>query len=144
MFIARALATFLPSGMLLGSNQSMGANNNYAVIPNGAADTANYPGSTMSSNGVVAQSSGTTTLSASAGWSASLAGQGRIRITVNGTVVVTGALNPSSGTATSGIATAAITQSINAGDIVRIEWLYSVFTGTTITSANTFVRIMQA
>lgn len=137
MFVARASRVFIPSGMKLSSSFAAQPDNSYQQITGFAADTTNYPGSTVSSNALVLQSSGSTTLSASASWSAALSGQGQLQIERNGTVVVTGAAAANN---TTGTATATVNITAVSGDLVTLWWFYSVFTDETITTTATFVQ----
>lgn len=115
----------------------MSASGSFAQITGWVADTAGYPGSTVTTNSLVLQSTGVTTLTGSAAWTAALAGTGQVRIKRNGTVVVTGTATAS---ATSGTATATTSLTGTAGDLITIEWLYGTFINPTIAVAGTFVH----
>lgn len=132
---------YKPSGMLLSANFSASPNNaSYQQITGFSADTANYPGSSVSSNGLVMQSGGSTTLTASASWSSSLAGQGQIQIQKNGSIAVTGSAATSG---TTGTATATVNLTCAVGDVITLWWYYSTFTNSTVTTTSTFLHATQ-
>jgi len=128
---------YKPSGMLLSSSFAATPNNSYQQVTGFVADTTNYPGSTVSSNALVLQSGGSTTLTASATWSSSLAGAGQLQIERNGTVVVTGSAAAS---ATTGTATATVNITGTAGDLITLWWFYSTFTNETLAATTTFLH----
>lgn len=140
MFVARAAKLYLPSGMKLTSSYAAGPNNSYQQITGWVADTTTYPGSTVSSDALVLQSGGSTTLTGSASWSAALSGRGQLQIERNGTVVVTGTAATAG---TTGTATATVNITATVGDVITLWWFYSVFTDETITTTTTFVHATQ-
>ncbi|MFD3511237.1 hypothetical protein [Nocardia sp. NPDC058666] len=97
--------------------------NTFVVVPGWVADTANYPGSVVNSDGVIAQApkSGAT-LAASIVFTApgGISGDVTLRLTVNNVVVATGVATsvPSSGSATANVS---VVRAISMGDIVRVE-----------------------
>jgi hypothetical protein len=117
--------------------QAMGATSSFVQITGWTADTTTYPGSTVSSNALVLQSAGSTTLNGSASWTSALTGTGQVRVVRNGTVAATGTATAA---AASGTATVTVNITAVAGDLITLEWLYGTFTNETITVAGTFVR----
>ncbi|MGW5519292.1 hypothetical protein [Nocardia africana] len=138
MFVARkAAGSFLPSGMTKNGTQNLSTS--YAQVTGWTADTANYPGSTVASNGLVSQGTKTgATLSTSIPFTGTFSQTVTVRIKVNGTVVVTG----TGVTAASGTATASTTYNIQTGDNVTVEAVTSAGQTQTISSGtSTWVRI---
>ncbi|WP_280412519.1 hypothetical protein [Nocardia asiatica] len=131
-----AAAGFVPSGMTKsGSAQTL--TTSYAVITGWTADTANYPGSTLSGNGVVAQGAKTNaTLTANLALSGGFSWTVTARLLVNGSVVATG-----SGTSSTP-ATVSTTHNINNGDVVTVEAIFSGVSAPAVqTGSGTYVRI---
>lgn len=116
-------AAFQPSGMILSAAFTPTLVNNYTTIPNWTADAA-YPGSTISSDGLVAQGTKAgATIAASCLVANSYflsAYSCTLRLLVNGATAVTGSATsiPASGT---GTATASITYDIAAGDVLTVQ-----------------------
>lgn len=133
MFVLRAAKTKVPAGMALSSSFSAAASSSYQQITGFAADTTNYPGSTVSSNALVIPSTATYTLSASASWSSTFSSYaGTLEIERNGTVVVTGSAGVAGST---GTCTATTTLACTAGDLITLWYEYSLYLATTVTAA---------
>ncbi|MDV6275321.1 hypothetical protein R3Q06_17635 [Rhodococcus erythropolis] len=141
------ISTFKPSGMTKnGDMVGQTGSSAYRKIVGWIANTANYPGSSVATDGLVAQSTKpgatiTVALDAGSSWNNLTA---RLRISVNGTVVVTG---PDSTYTTSGgwntPLSATATVNIVAGDVVTVEMSASP-SGNYLTArggAGTYVRI---
>lgn len=134
--VVRPPAGFAPSGMTKNGSQAL--NSSYATITSWIADTTNYPGSTVSSNGVVAQGTKTATLTANIPYTGGFSQTTTVRIQVNGTTVVTGSGNG----ADNGTATATTNTPITAGDVVTVQGTSSGVGTTTVSSGtSTYVRI---
>lgn len=144
---AVAAVTFSASGMTKnGDMVGQTGSSAYRKMVGWTANTANYPGSTVVSDGLVSQSTktgATITVAVDAGssWNNLTA---RLRISVNGTVVATG---PDSRYTTSGgwdtPLSATATVNIVAGDVVTVEMSASP-SGNYLTArsgAGTYVRI---
>ncbi len=134
-------ATFAPSGMTKSGSFQIPAS--FTTVTGWTADTTNYPGSTVSSNGLVAQASKTgATLAANLPYSGGYAGGGnkQARLLVNGVVVATGPANTSK---TSGTMTVSTTYDIVAGDVVtvQVDTSYGLAEGNVAAGTNTWVRI---
>ncbi|MDV6277604.1 hypothetical protein R3Q06_29360 [Rhodococcus erythropolis] len=139
--------TFTASGMTKnGDMVGQTGSSAYRKLVGWTANTANYPGSTVVSDGLVSQSTKTgatitVALDAGSSWNNLTA---RLRISANGTVVVTG---PDSTYTTSGgwntPLTATATVNIVAGDVVTVEMSASPSGNylTARTGAGTYVRI---
>ncbi|WP_327100079.1 hypothetical protein OIE68_15645 [Nocardia vinacea] len=142
MFVVAGGPVFLPSGMTKNGTQT--TTSSFADITSWTADTSNYPGSSVSSNALVAQGSKTgATLTAnipfSGGGYAFSGGGTQVRILVNGTVVATG----TAVAANSGTATCTTTQNITAGDLVKVQILATLYSPqpTVTAGTGTYVRI---
>lgn len=142
-----AIPPFTPSGMTKnGDMVGQTGSSAYRKMVGWIANTSSYPGSTVVSDGLVAQSTKTgatvtVALDAGSSWNNLTA---RLRISVNGTVVVTG---PDSTYTTSGgwntPLSATATVNIVAGDVVTVEMSASP-SGNYLTArggAGTYVRI---
>lgn len=143
----KVYSSFTPSGMTKnGDMVGQTGSSAYRKMVGWIANTANYPGSTVVSDGLVAQSTKagatiTAALDAGSSWNNLTA---RLRISVNGTVVATG---PDSTYTTSGgwntPLSATATVNIVAGDVVTVEMSASP-SGNYLTArsgAGTYVRI---
>jgi hypothetical protein len=99
--------------------QSTGSSQNvFTQITGWTADTTNYPGSTVSSNALVVQSTATgRTVASSVAWTAGFSGNSiEIRVKQNGTVIGTGS------TSTSSPSTVTVTGvSVTSGDTITVE-----------------------
>jgi len=138
-------SSFTPAGMNKTGTQTMAASNGYTKVTGWLADTANFPGSTVSTDGLVVPTSGSTKISASVAGQAGLSGTATIQILVNGTVVATGAAATYTDTSFgvySGTSTATYTGTLTAGDIVTVQYKYSIYTGITINVSPTFVQLL--
>lgn len=129
-------AGFAPSGMNKSGTQAL--TGSYATLTTWTADTTGYPGSTVSSNGVVAQGSATATLTANIAYTGGFSQTTTVRIQVNAATVATGTGN----SADSGTATATTSYAITTGDIVTVQAISTGIAEPTVTSgATTYVRI---
>lgn len=129
-------AGFAPSGMTKsGSSQTL--TTSYAVITTWTADTTNYPGSTLSGNGVLVQGTkSAATVEASLVLSGGFSYTATCRILINGSVAATG--SGTSGTP----ATVSTSASVANGDVVTVEAIYSGVSGPSVsTGTSTYVRI---
>ncbi len=138
MFVLRALASFLPSGMTKNGTFTIPAS--YTKILSWTADTTNYPGSTVSSDGLVVQGANSSaTITANIPWTASLSMTVTVRIKVNNVVVATG----SGATGTSGTSTALATgQTVATGDNITVEVVSTQANfGSVSSGTNTYVRV---
>ncbi|WP_278266207.1 hypothetical protein [Nocardia sp. AG03] len=140
-FTATVAPPFKPSGMSKGGDQPL--TGNWAVIRDWYADTAAYPGSTVSDHALLAQG---TTLSAEVSASVpyviySGAGGPRqaVRLLVNGVVVATG----TEATGWTGTMTAKATMRIDAGDRVTLQG-WSSHGATVRDGTATKIRILRA
>lgn len=142
MFVARAAAKFIPSGMNKSGSQTVTANTStYTQITTWTADTATYPGSTVSSNSLVMQSSGSAVLSGAVVWSAGgLTGNATCKLYKNGTAFLTGSATP---TESSGTATVSGTVTVAAGDLIALYFIFNTFTDVTVTASGTFVHAVS-
>ncbi|MGW6725048.1 hypothetical protein ACWF9G_04000 [Nocardia sp. NPDC055029] len=121
---------------------TMGDTTDWTVVPGWIADTANYPGSAVSSNGLQTQSSdgGAQLVCAVVFAGGAMSGSYQARLRVGSVVVATGAAV----SGTSGTLTVSATVPVNAGDVVTVEtqtsvqaaWRASVSGG-----AGTYVRV---
>lgn len=114
-------ASFVPSGMTKTSNYSgSAANSTYKTVPGWTADA----GSTVSSNGLVANSSKVgATLAATIVSSTSFAGATvTLRLQVNGVTVATGATSTYSSGSWNTVPSVSTTRDITAGDVVVVQW----------------------
>ncbi|MFF4027022.1 hypothetical protein ACFYY5_29655 [Nocardia elegans] len=134
-----AAASFLPSGMTKSGTQSI--TGSYVDISGWAADTANYPGSTVNANlSLVSNGSkASASLSANVPFSGGgFTGSTTIRILLNGSVVATGSgVTGSSGTCTA----TANGVSVANGDLVKVQITTTTGAGTVTSGVNTWVRI---
>lgn len=142
MFFLRAAKSFIPSGMNKSGSQSVGANTStYTQITGWVADTTNYPGSTVSSNGLVIQSTGIAALSAAMVWDASgITGNATCKLYKNGSAILTGAATP---TESSGTATVSGTVAVAAGDAITLYFIFNTFTGVTVNASGTYVHALS-
>lgn len=132
----------LPSGMTKNGNSPMGATNTWAAVPGWLADTANYPGSVVSGDGLRPQSSdAAANLSAAVAFAGgTVSGNYQARLLVAGTVAATSAVVAG----TSGTMTVTGTAPVSAGDTVTLEVFTSVqgtWQATVSGGAGTYVRI---
>lgn len=138
MFMVRSNQAFSPSGMYKSSTSVTIAYNTWTKVTGWTADTANYPGTTIVSDGLVAQSAKTgATVSAQVTW-AQHTNTVSVRIKQNGTVIVTGA------SSTNGTSTASVSVNVAAGDNFTIEVDDTNINGTdtTVTTGTTsFVHL---
>ncbi|WP_043735626.1 hypothetical protein [Nocardia asiatica] len=112
----------------------------YTKILSWTADTTNYPGSTVSSDGLVVQGANSSaTITANIPWTASLSMTVTVRIKVNNVVVATG----SGATGTSGTSTALATgQTVATGDNITVEVVSTQANfGSVSSGTNTYVRV---
>ncbi|WP_282777270.1 hypothetical protein [Nocardia sp. CC201C] len=141
MIVVTGGESFMPSGMNKNGTQKL--TGSWTEITGWTADTDNYPGSTLSGNGLRAQGS-----KPNASVNATLAFSGasgtgptqQARILVNGTVVATGQqLIGASGTLT-----ASATVALNEGDVITVQAFGTAqLSGweSTISAAGSHVRI---
>lgn len=116
---------FTPSGMT--KNGTFGLGSSYVQMTGWLANTTSYPGSTVSSNDLVVQSSGAgKTIEASIIWtstSSSFTRSVTMRLKLNGTVIATGATATVPGgignTVTATVTATGVT--VVAGDLIRLE-----------------------
>lgn len=129
-------AGFAPSGMTK-SGSAQVVTTSYAVVTSWTADTATYPGSTLSGSGVLAQGTKTgATVAASLALTGGFSYTATCRILINGSVAATG-----SGTSGTPV-TVSTTANIVTGDVVTVEVIYSGVSGPSVaTGASTYVRI---
>lgn len=125
-----AAAEFTPSGMTKSGTQAF--TTAWAQVNGWSADTANYPGSTVSNNALVAQGAKAgATIAASVTYGNSYTNFNRqIRLKLNGAVIAT---SPGS-TAYSGTLTASATRDVVAGDKVTLEAMVEMYADTTLQS----------
>ena len=135
---------FLPSGMILRpSSYTPPTSNNYATITGWIPDPT-YPGSMISSNGVVAQGTkpgATITASCRVANSYPFGSyQATIRLLVNGNPVVTGTQVsvPASGT---NDATATATVDIASGDVLTVQVTVTSSTNLSVQPTSSYARI---
>lgn len=129
---------FLPSGMT--KNGTFAIQGSYTKVTNWTADTTNYPGSTVASDGLVVQSANSNaTITANIPWTGSLSMTVTVRIKVGTTVVATG----TGVTGTSGTSTAVATgQTVAAGDNITVEAISTQANfGSVSSGTNTYVRV---
>lgn len=112
----------------------------YAAVQNWAADTSNYPGSTVSSHGIVVQGSNTNaTIAASCPYTSSLGCTVALRLFKNGSQVAQGSTTASG---TSGTATVSLTgQTVSNGDVFTIQAIASNNFGSISAGTSTWVRV---
>ncbi|MEU2256162.1 hypothetical protein ABZ540_23620 [Nocardia xishanensis] len=132
---------FAPSSMTKSGAASMGTANQWNVVIGWIADPA-YPGSTVVGNGLRAQGSAVTTISAVLPFSgAGTSGNHQARLLVNNVVVATGPVV----TGTAGTMTVSASVAVTADDPVTVETTHDItFSGwqASITAgAGTYVRI---
>ena len=138
MFVLRALASFLPSGMTKNGTFTIPAS--YTKILSWTADTTNYPGSSVVSDGLVVQgASSSATVTANIAWTASLSMTVTVRIKNGATVIAMG----TGVTGTSGTSTAvAPGQTVAAGDNITVEVISNQANfGSVSSGTNTYVRV---
>lgn len=143
MFLFRAAAkSYLPAGMNKSGTQTVTANTTtYTQLTTWTADTTNYPGSTVSTNSLVIQSTGNAALSGAVSWNAGgITGNATVQLYKNGSVVLTGSATP---TESSGTATVSGTISCVAGDLIALYFIFNTFTDVTINAAGTFVHALK-
>lgn len=130
------MAGFAPSGMTK-SGSAQALTGSYATITTWTADTTNYPGSTVSSNGVVAQGGKSgATVAASLDLTGGFSYSASVRILVNGSIVATG--SSTGGTPM----TVSTTTTITSGDVVTVQGISSGVSNPSVaTGANSWVRI---
>ncbi|TCK00541.1 hypothetical protein [Nocardia alba] len=121
--------SFAPAGMTKSSPAWTQMANDWLTVAGWAADTGTYPGSTVNTDGIVAQAAkASATLAASIVFTAAGAANANVtlRLTVNGVVVATGTATtvPASSTAT---VTVSVVRSIASGDVVRVQALGTQF-----------------
>ncbi|WP_280333107.1 hypothetical protein [Nocardia wallacei] len=135
---------FAPSSMTKDGTFTQ-SSTSYTKVTGWAADTTGYPGSTVSSDELVIQSSSTgITIAASVVWTgSSFTRQITMRLLQNGTVIATGSaasipVSPGTGTAT----VTATNVTVTAGDVIRLEAIRDFGTGnpTATTNSASYVR----
>ncbi|MCC3333607.1 hypothetical protein [Nocardia abscessus] len=133
-----AVSGFAPSGMNKSGSATL--SNSYAQVNGWVADTTNYPGSTVSSNALLAQGSkGNATVTATCPWTSSLSCTVTLRLFKNGVQIVQG--SGSSGTSGTAIATATGV-TVAPGDTITLQAVSTQGSFTSISAgAGTFVRI---
>ncbi|WP_067836007.1 hypothetical protein [Nocardia lijiangensis] len=137
---ATAVPGFRPSGMNKSGTQSGPTTQNaWVQVNNWTADTANYPGSTVDTNGLVSQGiKASATIAGSAGWTPGIQSNSiAVRLKKNGTVIATGtSANP---------ATVSATVAVAQGDRITLEVIdtssWASLSAATINAANTYLRI---
>jgi hypothetical protein len=136
------VVTFKPSGMNKSGSQTITATSSYTQVTGWVADTTNYPGSTVSSNALVIQSTGTAKISASiTNTNSNSSTTTTCRILVNGTIVATGSASPASTGSFpwTNTCTATWTGAVTAGQTVTIEFDMALFASATITAGSVTV-----
>lgn len=145
MFIVRgAGSTFLPSGM--NKNGSFTLATSYSTVTAWTADTTNYPGSTVSSDGLVVQggkSGASVNASLQVSNSNPAAVNATLRLILNGNTgspLATGSAVsvPAFGSATVTVST---TATLSNADVVTVQALAAAGGLSTTTNANSFVHI---
>jgi hypothetical protein len=129
---------FAPSGMT--KNGTFAIQGGYTKVTSWTADTTNYPGSTVVSDGLVVQAANSSaTITANIPWTGSLSMTVTVRIKVGATVVATG----TGVSGTSGTSTAVATgQTLSAGDNITVEAISTQANFGTVTSGTgTYVRV---
>ncbi|WP_146097771.1 hypothetical protein [Nocardia nova] len=131
---------FAPAGMTKNPTQAT-SSSAWAQVQGWVADTANYPGSTTSSNALVALGGkAAATVTGTVAWTAGMFGNSiQVRLKKNNTVIVTGTTSSSSpSTATTSVAVAN-------GDLITVEVIdngqWSAYAATISSGAGTFVHI---
>lgn len=142
MFLFTGNAAELPSGMTKNGAGTLGASGTWTVVQGWTADAAAYPGSTVSGNGLQAQSSsGAALVSAAVVFAGGMTtGNYQARLSIGTTVLATGAVV----SGTSGTLTVSGTVVVNAGDVVTVEVVHNVasaWQATVSAGAATYVRI---
>lgn len=127
---------FAPSGMTK-SGSAQALTGSYAVITGWTADTSNYPGSTLSGNGVLVQGAKPgATVQAQLALTGGFSYSASCRILINGVVVATGSATGGSP------ATVSTTATVAHGDVVTVEATGSGVSNPSVaTGASSFVRI---
>ncbi|MEV6358798.1 hypothetical protein [Nocardia asteroides] len=142
-----ATPSFAPSGMIKSTPAWTQLTDSWTNVAAWAADTGAYPGSTINTDGVVAQTAkAAATLSASVVFTAAAAVVVNVtlRLTVNGSVVATGTATaiPASGSAAVNVS---VVRTISAGDIVRVQamsnTMMSLYNPTAQPNTASYVRI---
>lgn len=138
---------FFPSGMFKnGASATLGTS--FAQVTNWTADTTPYPGSTISSHGLVVQSTRAgAKVACSVVASAASAGGGtvQVRLKVGTTVVVTSTAVSIPGFGGTNTIAINATVDVAAGDVVTLEALSSSGANATIvTGANSWVRVTES
>lgn len=134
---APEFVSFAPSGMY--KNGTQGITTSYAQIINWTADTGGYPGSSISSHGLVAQGAKTgATIAANIPFSGGLSAGVTVRIKKNGTVIATG--SQVSGTTGTALCTAT-GQTVANGDNFTVEVIGTNNFPSVSSGTGTYLRI---
>ncbi|MFD6105971.1 hypothetical protein ACFWFQ_25250 [Nocardia salmonicida] len=139
--------SFAPAGMTKSSPAWTQMTNDWLPVLGWTADTGTYPGSTVNTDGIVAQSAkAAATLAASIVFTAAGAVNVSVtlRLTVNNVVVATGTATPVPAS-TSATVTVSVVRSIAAGDVVRVQAMgnqfLNVYNPTAQVNSASYVRI---
>ncbi|MEV4156048.1 hypothetical protein AB0J48_23785 [Nocardia salmonicida] len=139
--------SFAPAGMTKSAPAWTQMANDWLTVAGWAADTGTYPGSTVNTDGIVAQAAkAAATLAASIVFTAAGAVTVNVtlRLTVNGVVVATGTATPVPAS-TSATVTVSMVRSIAAGDVVRVQAMgnqfLNVYNPTAQVNSASYVRI---
>ena len=137
-----AATAFTPSGMYKnGSTQSAGSSS--SQITGWVADTAAFPGSTVSSDGLVVQAaSDDATVTANIAFSGTFSGTWTVRLYLNGAQIAQGpGVNASSGTATA----EATGVTVAPGDVVTVRISTTSSFGSQVSAGSgTWVHVVAA
>ncbi|MFD6398419.1 hypothetical protein [Nocardia sp. NPDC060249] len=141
------VSSFAPAGMTKSSPAWTQMANDWLTVAGWAADTGTYPGSTVNTDGIVAQAAkAAATLAASIVFTAAGAVTVNVtlRLTVNGVVVATGTATPVPASSTATV-TVSVVRSIAAGDVVRVQAMgnqfLAVYNPTAPVNSASYVRI---
>lgn len=139
MYVQPPAAGFLPVGMVK-DGTTFPLDTTYKQITGWTADPA-YPGSSVVSNGLVAQSAAASaTITASIPWTASFSTTTTLRLFQNGVQIAQGTgISGSSGTSTAqatGVAVAA-------GDVITVQATTSNSFGATVSASTGTVRVVS-
>jgi hypothetical protein len=140
VFVVRSNSpAFRASGMTEGSSFTLPSA--YTTVTGWVADTSHYPGSTVSSNGLVVQNTKTgAVITCNVGYTSSFAMTVTLRLFQNGTQIAQGSATAS---ATSGTATVSATVNVTVGDVITVQASASQNNfGSTTTGAATFMTIV--
>ncbi len=128
-------ANLVPAGIVKSGTQSLPSSNTWHQVTGWVVDSA-YPDTTLSSNAIVVDGSGSAVLSAAVAWSTAN-GNRQCRIKVNGTVVATSAVTTGTPTISD------FETELEPGDLVTLEaHTTTVFSAyRTIAVSGTFLRL---